>query len=127
MKLKRILTLTSAAILSVALLTACGNNVKSGNSADAASAISAAEATMKKAGSLKWIWRDTGKNLKKAKAAQKKGDNASAVKLANKAKAQAELAIQQYHYENTINRSVKSKKRRRSRRKSRRKKRAKKS
>ncbi len=125
MKLKRILTLTSAAILSVALLTACGKNVKSGNSADAATAISAAEATMKKAGSLKWIWRDTGKSLKKAKAAQKKGDNASAVKLANKAKAQADLAIQQYHYESTINRSVKYKKRRRS--KSRRKKRAKKS
>ena len=118
MKLKRILTLTSAAILSVALVTACGKNVKSGNSADAASAISAAEATIKKAGSLKWIWRDTAKDLKKAKAAQKKGDNATAIKFANKAKAHANIAIQQYHYEMSINRSVK-KKRRKYRRKKR--------
>lgn len=117
MKLKKALTLTSAAILSVVLITGCGKNVKSGNSEDAANAIAAAQASMKKASSLKWIWRDTGKNLKKAQAAQKKGDNSAAVKFANKAKAQAELAIQQYHYEKTINRSVKSKKRRKTRRK----------
>jgi len=126
MKLKRTLTFAGAMILSVALLTACGGNVKGGSSEDAASAIAAAEASMKKAKSLQWIWRDTGKMLKKAKAAQKKGNNGAAVKFANNAKAQAELAIQQYHYERTINRTVKAKKRRRYKR-SKRKKRSKKS
>ncbi|VAW77373.1 hypothetical protein MNBD_GAMMA12-3647 [hydrothermal vent metagenome] len=114
MKLKRILTLASAAFLSVALVTACGSKAKRSTSSDAAAAISSAETTMKKAGALSWIWRDTAKDLKKAKAAQKKGDNAGAVKFANKAKRQADMAIKQYHYEKSLNRSVKSKRRRRS-------------
>jgi len=123
MKLKRTLTLASAAILSIALITGCGGkNVKSGNSSDAAGAIAAAQNSVKKMNALGWKWRDTAKFLKKAKAAKKKGDNGKAVKLANKAKAQAELAIQQYHYEKTISRAVKKKRRaRRNKRRSRKK------
>lgn len=50
----------------------------------------------KKAASVGFEWRDIGKFLKKAKAAAKKGDYGKAIKLARKAKVQAELGYQQY-------------------------------
>ncbi len=46
-----------------------------------------------------WIWRDTEDLLKEAQAAADSGDNANAIKLADKAKYQAEAAIIQYNYE----------------------------
>ena len=111
MKLKRTFTLACSAVLSIALITGCGSNVKSASGSEASAAIASAESAIKKMNALGWKWRDTGKFMKQAKAAKKKGDNGKAVKLANKAKGQAELAVQQYHYEKTRDRSVKSKRR----------------
>ena len=63
---------------------------KKGPSA-AALAIKAAEAARKKAASVGGEWRDIGKIIKKAKKALKKGDEATALKLANKARIQGEI------------------------------------
>jgi len=66
------------------------------NNPEVNAAISAAEAAIKKADSVDAEWRDTSsKILKDAKAAAAKGDNATAIKLANKAKFQGEMAYQQ--------------------------------
>lgn len=65
-------------------------------SPEATSAIAAAKAAISKAKANNWIWRDTEKFLKQAEKAAAAGDNAKAVKLANKAKAQAEDAVKQY-------------------------------
>ncbi len=72
---------------------------QAGPSPAALQAIAEAEAAIKEAKALHWIWRDTEKFLKKAKKAAKKGDNAKAIKLARKAKEQAELAVNQYYLE----------------------------
>ncbi len=72
-------------------------------------AIANAKAAIKKADSLGYLWRDTGKILKKAEAAAKKGDEAAAVKLANQARNQAELAVKQYYLEQGMDRSLASK------------------
>jgi len=55
----------------------------------------AAEAARKKAASMNYEWRDTGKLLKQAKKAAGKGDYKTAEKLANKAKMQGEMAVAQ--------------------------------
>ena len=68
-------------------------------SPEATAAITSASAAIKKAKANDWIWRDTENFLKNAQAAADKGDNATAIKLANKAKTQAELAVTQYNYE----------------------------
>lgn len=62
-------------------------------------AIDAAKAAVATAKSLDWIWRDTEKFLKQAEAAAAKGENDKALKLAKKAKSQAELAVNQYYLE----------------------------
>jgi nucleoid-associated protein YgaU len=62
-------------------------------------AIDAAKAAIAKAKSLDWIWRDTEDFLKQAEAAAAEGDDATAIALANKARNQAELAVNQYYLE----------------------------
>jgi chitodextrinase len=57
--------------------------------------IEKAEASKKKAASVNGEWRDTGKLIKKAQAAAKKGDYANAINLANTAYRQGELGYQQ--------------------------------
>lgn len=57
--------------------------------------VAMAEAEMKKAKKADFLWRDTGKVLKKAKKAHKNGDTAKAMKGAKKALMQAKLAIKQ--------------------------------
>ncbi len=69
-------------------------------------AIANAKAAMKKASSLGYLWRDTGKILKKAEAAAAKGDEDTAVKLANNARSQAEMAVKQYYLEQGMDRSL---------------------
>jgi hypothetical protein len=66
------------------------------DAASAQTAISEAEAAVKKAASVGYEWRDTGDILAQAKAALKAGDNAKAAKLAGEAKRQGELAHAQY-------------------------------
>lgn len=70
-----------------------------GPSPAATQAIAEAEAAIREAKALDWIWRDTEKFLKKAKKAAEKGDNTRAIRLARKAKRQAELAVNQYYLE----------------------------
>ena len=95
--------LWSSAILTAVLATGCAQySAKAPEtkvSPEAAAAIAGANAAIKAAKANNWIWRDTEKFAQEAQAAADKGDNATAIKLANKAKAQAEDAIAQYKYE----------------------------
>jgi short-subunit dehydrogenase len=68
-------------------------------SPDAIAAIAGANAAIRNAKANDWIWINTEKFAKEAQAAADKGDNAVAIKLADKAKAEAENAIAQYNYE----------------------------
>jgi hypothetical protein len=95
--------LWSIAILSIVLATGCAQFSEKSPAAkaspEATAAIASANAAIKAAKANTWIWRDTEKFAKQAQEAAGKGDNATAIKLANKAKAQAEDAIAQYKYE----------------------------
>jgi hypothetical protein len=96
-------------LLTTGLTIGCGaqQEKKPTMSPEAASAINSAKAENKKAAAVGYEWRDTGKLLKKAEAAAKKGQNDEAIKLANKAKTQASLAIKQHQLEQGIDRSLK--------------------
>lgn len=85
------------AVATALVLGACGGGGSSAgyNEKDAKSAILAAEHETKRAKAKGFEWRDTGKMIKKAKAALKDGDIETAVKLANKAKHQSANAIAQ--------------------------------
>ena len=61
-----------------------------------ADAITDAKQEMKKVSEVGYLWRDTGKILKKAEAAAAKGDEKTATKLARKAEEQAKDAYAQY-------------------------------
>lgn len=69
--------------------------------AEVTQAIDAAKAAIAKAKSVNWIWRDTEDFLKQAEdeAAAPDGDMDLAIQLANKARNQAELAVNQYYLE----------------------------
>lgn len=74
--------------------------VSAAETADSAKqAIEAARAVVAEADAMNWIWRDTEEMLKNAETAAAEGDNDNAVKLANEAKAQAELAMKQHEIE----------------------------
>jgi nucleoid-associated protein YgaU len=64
-------------------------------------AIDAAKAAIAKAKAVDWIWRDTEKFLKQAEneAAAADGQKSLAIKLANKARDQADMAVNQYYLE----------------------------
>ena len=81
-------------IATALVLSACGAPQKHTDK-DAAAAISAAKAMNKKAKKAEFEWRDTGKIIKKAEKAAKDGEFDAAVKQANKAKKQAQMALQQ--------------------------------
>jgi hypothetical protein len=70
-------------------------------SPDAMTAIANASAAIDKAKANDWIWRDTEKFLDEARKAAESGDNATAIKLADKARQEAENAVIQYNYEKT--------------------------
>ena len=102
MKPRFTLKILTTVVLSVWLVNGCAQSADKPTSAaspEATAAIAAADAAIKKAKANNWIWRDTEKFAKEAKEAADKGDNAAAIKLANKAKAQAEDAVNQYEYE----------------------------
>ncbi|MDB4409544.1 SoxXA-binding protein [Gammaproteobacteria bacterium] len=101
--------LLSAAVLSLWLVSGCASNSSNGGSkanAEATAAIASANAAIKSAKSNDWIWRDTEKFAKEAKAAADAGDNAKAIKLADKARFQAEAAVEQYNLETTHQRGL---------------------
>ncbi|HEC29899.1 MAG TPA: SoxXA-binding protein [Gammaproteobacteria bacterium] len=108
MNLKKLLRGSAVLLLSGGLIVGCATESpkKSGASSAALQAISAARAANKKAKASGFEWRDTGKFIKKARAAAKKGKNAKAIKLANKAKGQAVMAVKQAQFEKTMDRSL---------------------
>lgn len=114
MKIANILKYLGIATLTMGLAVGCASQqkqpeptqpeVKKPSAAEVA--IADAKAAMKKAKDIHWEWRDGGKFLKEAEKALKAGDEAKAIKLANKARAQAELAVKQYYYEQGVDRSI---------------------
>jgi nucleoid-associated protein YgaU len=70
-----------------------------GPSAAAKNAIYSAKLANAKAAKLGHEWRDTGKMIQDAEKAAAAGDNDTAISLADKARAQAEAAIDQYYRE----------------------------
>ena len=112
MKIKSSQKTLGMILLTIAMTFGCASQQKQepapaakGPSA-AETAIAEAEAAIKKAKSLDWIWRDTEKDLKMAKEALAKGDEEKAIKLANTARDQAELAVKQYYYEQGVDRAM---------------------
>ncbi len=89
--MKKLIIMAAATVLTIA---ACGSSPMY-NKGDAVGAITAAEHQLSRAESQNFAWRDTGKLIKKAKEALKKEDFDEAVKLANKAKQQSTLALEQ--------------------------------
>ncbi len=87
--MKKLLLAASAALF----LQACANTPPV---SDAKAAISAAEQETLQARKVNNEWRDTGKIIKKAKKAMKKGEIETAIKLANKARRQSSNALKQY-------------------------------
>ena len=124
MKLKQVVTMLSFAVLAATVATGCSKNKKDKTAkakgdtdtvmVDASAppevrdAIAAAQESIAKANANKWIWRDTEKMVTQAAEAQKKGDSKGAIKLANTAKQHADIAIQQYSLENSMDRGLKS-------------------
>ena len=92
--MKKMMTVIAATVA----LSACATQSMESNAsaADATQAIAAAKASAKKAAAVGYEWRDTGKIIKKAQADADKGDYNAAVKLANKAETQGELAVKQH-------------------------------
>ncbi len=73
--------------------------MKEDSSAAASQAIDSAKSAVAKAKALDWIWRDTESMLADAEKEAAAGNTDAAVKLANKARSQAELAVNQYYLE----------------------------
>lgn len=89
----KILLLAASAAL---FLHACANTPAASTAEDANTAISMAEQKTQQAREVNYEWRDTGKIIKKAKAAMKKGEMDTAISLANKAGRQSDYALKQY-------------------------------
>ena len=102
--------LLSTALLSLWLASGCASNSSSSEgskaSAEATAAIANANDAIKAAKGNDWIWRDTEKFAKQAQEAAAAGDNAKAIKLADKAQFQAEAAVEQYNMETTHQRGL---------------------
>lgn len=115
MKIFASLKIVAVAVLSLGLVAGCASqsspkssSAKMQASGEVSQAIKAAEAAIAKAKANNWIWRDTEKTLKKAKEAAEKGDKAKAVKLADTARKEAELAVEQYQLEQNTDRGLRS-------------------
>ncbi len=96
---RTIARLFSVALLSLGLITGCASTGDA-ESVSAEQAIAEAKTANAAAKAVNYEWRDTGKVIKKAEAKLKAGDDAAAIKLANKAKKQAEIAVAQAEEEN---------------------------
>ena len=106
MKKRTSAKLLAAILLTVGLNAGCADNPKkddayaaSNASPEATAAITNAADAIKMAKANDWIWRDTEKFLKEAQAAADAGDNGTAIKLANKARSEAESAVVQFNHE----------------------------
>jgi len=83
------------AVFSLGLIAGCASTGEESAGSPAEEAIAAAKAANKKAKGIGYEWRDTGKMIKKAEKALSEGNDAAAIKQANKAKKQANDAIKQ--------------------------------
>lgn len=92
--MNKFLTLAAATLI-VSGCAASGGSMADADADGAAAAIAAAEAANKTAIAAGAEWRDTGKMIKHAQEAAKKGEFAAAVKAAKKAQRQAENAVKQ--------------------------------
>jgi len=110
MNLSSILKPAAIVVLALGVTIGCTQQQKPAPAAEQLSAaelaIKAAKDAYKKAKSVGYAWRDTGKIIKKAEAALKKGDEKTALKLANKARFQGEAAVKQHNYEQGVDRSL---------------------
>ncbi len=84
----------AGATLAFALMLGSAH-VNASSEAEYKAALTDAKLALNNAKKVKFLWRDSGKILKKADKAAKSGDFAKATKLANKAKRQGELALLQ--------------------------------
>jgi len=92
--MKKIIQLAAVAVMTISLVAcASGPTQTLANANKAINAASSANSAVKKVNNE---WRDTGKLIKSAKKAKDKGDYDVAVKLAKKAKNQANNAMAQY-------------------------------
>ncbi len=105
MKKRLPVKLLTTTVLTAVLTVGCASSGNGGSggaskaSPEATAAIADAGDAIKAAKANNWIWRDTEKFLKQAQEAADKGENDTAVKLANKARFQAEAAVIQYNHE----------------------------
>lgn len=95
MKKLNILKLAGLMVLVISFAAGCATTTEEDLNAQAEAAIAAAKDANAKAKAEGFEWRDTGKMIKKAEKALKDGKPEEAIKLANKAKRQAELAVAQ--------------------------------
>ncbi|VAW91356.1 hypothetical protein MNBD_GAMMA21-359 [hydrothermal vent metagenome] len=102
MRIMNTLKLTSLLALIFAVAIGCSSTSTDGSSLEqqAKDAIAAAKKANKEAKSVGYEWRDTGKMIKKAEKALGAEEYEKAIKLANKARRQAENAIAQQRSEN---------------------------
>ncbi len=112
MKTRFHVKLLSTALLSLWLTSGCADHSTKSEAAaskaspEATAAITNASDAIAIANSNDWIWRDTEKFLGQAKTAADAGDNAKAIVLADKAKFEAEAAVEQYNLEKSHQRGL---------------------
>jgi hypothetical protein len=91
------------AIFAIGMLVGCASTPEpakpAGPSPAATQAIDAAKTAIAEAASMDALWRDTESFLKSAEEAAAGGDNETAIKLAKKARGQAEMGIEQRYLE----------------------------
>ncbi len=98
MMVRRFLNYLGMALF-IIFVTACDTTPDKQPNTASTDAIAAAKAANQRAIKEKYEWRDTGKLIKKAEKALASGNNTTAIKLANKARRQAELAVKQKYNE----------------------------
>ncbi len=99
MKIFHSLKLAALLVLAVSLTVGCASTTEEVGQDSAAAAITAAKQANDQAKAAEYEWRDTGKLIKQAEKAMAEGRYDDAVKLANKARRQAENAIKQKNIE----------------------------
>lgn len=85
----------TAIITAVIMAGIISNSALAGDQKAAQAAVAAAETAQKKAASVEGEWRDTGKIIKQAQTAMKKGNFNEAIELANKAERQGKYGYEQ--------------------------------
>jgi len=99
MKIFHSLKLATLLVLTIGLAVGCASTTEEVGQDDAAAAITAAKKANDKAKAEEYEWRDTGKLIKQAEKAMADGKYDEAIKLANKARRQAENAVKQKYSE----------------------------